>query len=111
MQKPSKSERVALVILVVLIAGVFIMSRFKRPKEVIELLRPHIHSIIELSSVRDTSASLVVGYNYDLLEKYASDNNQTVDISVGDRKLAASYIDRSEERRVGKECRSRWSPY
>ena len=21
------------------------------------------------------------------------------------------YIDRSEERRVGKECRSRWSPY
>ena len=22
-----------------------------------------------------------------------------------------SYIDRSEERRVGKECRSRWSPY
>ena len=22
-----------------------------------------------------------------------------------------SFIDRSEERRVGKECRSRWSPY
>ena len=21
------------------------------------------------------------------------------------------YLDRSEERRVGKECRSRWSPY
>ena len=25
--------------------------------------------------------------------------------------LASLYIDRSEERRVGKECRSRWSPY
>ena len=24
---------------------------------------------------------------------------------------AASYGERSEERRVGKECRSRWSPY
>src|ERR1017187_507648 len=24
---------------------------------------------------------------------------------------AAPYINRSEERRVGKECRSRWSPY
>src|SRR3712207_9583076 len=24
---------------------------------------------------------------------------------------AASHSDRSEERRVGKECRSRWSPY
>ena len=23
----------------------------------------------------------------------------------------ASLLDRSEERRVGKECRSRWSPY
>src|ERR1035438_5718087 len=27
------------------------------------------------------------------------------------RKLAERYKDRSEERRVGKECRSRWSPY
>ena len=25
--------------------------------------------------------------------------------------LDVYYIDRSEERRVGKECRSRWSPY
>ena len=25
--------------------------------------------------------------------------------------LAATEVDRSEERRVGKECRSRWSPY
>ena len=24
---------------------------------------------------------------------------------------AADQVDRSEERRVGKECRSRWSPY
>src|SRR5256886_7679812 len=27
------------------------------------------------------------------------------------RFLAANITDRSEERRVGKECRSRWSPY
>ena len=26
-------------------------------------------------------------------------------------KSRVSYIPRSEERRVGKECRSRWSPY
>ena len=26
-------------------------------------------------------------------------------------KIAASFENRSEERRVGKECRSRWSPY
>ena len=27
------------------------------------------------------------------------------------RLASAQNIDRSEERRVGKECRSRWSPY
>ena len=27
------------------------------------------------------------------------------------KKIKLEYLDRSEERRVGKECRSRWSPY
>ena len=31
-------------------------------------------------------------------------------LRVGDRWLVVT-TDRSEERRVGKECRSRWSPY
>ena len=32
--------------------------------------------------------------------------------SVGETVLGVhAYLDRSEERRVGKECRSRWSPY
>ena len=30
-------------------------------------------------------------------------------VTVGDE--AISFVPRSEERRVGKECRSRWSPY
>ena len=29
----------------------------------------------------------------------------------GRHSTAQSFINRSEERRVGKECRSRWSPY
>ncbi len=33
----------------------------------------------------------------------------TVTIAKGDG--APVQVDRSEERRVGKECRSRWSPY
>ena len=33
-------------------------------------------------------------------------------VGVGYRRLLdAAYSSRSEERRVGKECRSRWSPY
>ena len=37
----------------------------------------------------------------------------TTDIhEVKDAEIAAKHVDiRSEERRVGKECRSRWSPY
>ena len=37
-------------------------------------------------------------------KRIASDNN--VDVTICDVNLP-----RSEERRVGKECRSRWSPY
>ena len=33
------------------------------------------------------------------------------DQGPGIRDLAQAMTDRSEERRVGKECRSRWSPY
>src|SRR5882762_8409084 len=42
---------------------------------------------------------------------------QTCDVRIaeqrvaGDAQLAAEVEQRSEERRVGKECRSRWSPY
>src|SRR6266446_2224155 len=32
-------------------------------------------------------------------------------ISLTDRRVASQILLRSEERRVGKECRSRWSPY
>src|SRR5687767_10798003 len=41
--------------------------------------------------------------------------SQGVDLSQAGRDLSillgGDYVNRSEERRVGKECRSRWSPY
>jgi len=33
------------------------------------------------------------------------------DLDTAQSQLAQTAADRSEERRVGKECRSRWSPY
>ena len=33
------------------------------------------------------------------------------DSIVNQKKILEEYVLRSEERRVGKECRSRWSPY
>ena len=32
-------------------------------------------------------------------------------IECQDQVIVPGFVDRSEERRVGKECRSRWSPY
>ena len=43
---------------------------------------------------------------------YLHKRNATVDIKWLDSLQGAdTSIERSEERRVGKECRSRWSPY
>src|SRR5438270_11095389 len=51
-----------------------------------------------------------------LLEEILSFRMQGVELDNGDmyvdgHKAASDVRDRSEERRVGKECRSRWSPY
>ena len=42
-----------------------------------------------------------------LAKKLISKNKKTSD----NRKMKTITLTRSEERRVGKECRSRWSPY
>ena len=38
-------------------------------------------------------------------------DSETFQLVSGERRLRAAKSVRSEERRVGKECRSRWSPY
>ncbi len=59
------------------------------------------------------SSDLALNFNGQFLEKVIP-GYQT--LSVSGRELVPSEIEsyqlgRSEERRVGKECRSRWSPY
>ena len=56
--------------------------------------------------------------NVDLLKRYITETGKIIPARVSNisaseqRKLTkAIKIARSEERRVGKECRSRWSPY
>ena len=46
--------------------------------------------------------------------KLAKQADGSVVVKMGDTMLLGTVVaakDRSEERRVGKECRSRWSPY
>src|SRR2546428_13269662 len=53
-----------------------------------------------------------LGFDWDDRMYYASDySEQLYQYSVQLIKDGNAYVDRSEERRVGKECRSRWSPY
>ena len=44
------------------------------------------------------------------VKKLDSNSYQIIDIR-SEEEVAHGAIKRSEERRVGKECRSRWSPY
>src|SRR3712207_8415507 len=49
----------------------------------------------------------------DLLRELCQETRKTLVVSLHQVEWARSHFDRirSEERRVGKECRSRWSPY
>ena len=45
------------------------------------------------------------------LPEYATPASAGVDLRASEGCVIPSGLTRSEERRVGKECRSRWSPY
>ena len=64
---------------------------------------------------RDPTAFCVVGYDWDdekfyLFDEYLDAERTTEKHAAEIQKLIQKW-NRSEERRVGKECRSRWSPY
>ena len=49
--------------------------------------------------------------NWDNLEQEIADRRKKASEEIEETLVAARIVLRSEERRVGKECRSRWSPY
>ena len=56
---------------------------------------------------------LIHRFQYDSVftKIYTETANTRIKLAETLRKLPLSFAERSEERRVGKECRSRWSPY
>src|SRR5256886_9868156 len=69
-----------------------------------DLEYPHLLSVPIRESAEHNQGRLAAGY-FLLLEHVANQSPSFVQTAV------ARAISRSEERRVGKECRSRWSPY
>src|SRR5258708_2479729 len=72
---------------------------------------------IEACGISTLSQSLMLGFHKQmdnrikLLEEILSFRMQGVEFDNGDMYVDGHKAARSEERRVGKECRSRWSPY
>ena len=74
---------------------------------------------MEIKSVnnKNLATKIKLPYNLNLLESYirgeiaALISRGSVDFRIEFENKNESLTTRSEERRVGKECRSRWSPY
>ena len=65
---------------------------------------------LPISYLVDSSINIMsaIKLEKDLNDSQRENSLKLIDIMV---KKAPDFFDRSEERRVGKECRSRWSPY
>jgi len=85
--KQDGTSKVAFVTTLVLILASFIYFNFRTRQEQREsALTSHVvHSVIELGSYTDTSRSLIIGYNYDLLKRFASENGIDMEIKVSRR--------------------------
>ena len=58
-----------------------------------------------ISECENGNIDIILTKNISRFGRYDKDGLETI------RKIQAAGTTRSEERRVGKECRSRWSPY
>ena len=85
-----RSERICLIVAAVLIGCIILASRYSIPK--VQRVKPaHIHGVLELAPLADTSKALIIGYHYHLLKRFAADNGQTIDIKLTGRDR--SYLD------------------
>ena len=82
------------------------MPRLDRPQDVVQRLRGHWRRNLS-EPLWGRSAILALNRVLDSEDEARLPHRR--DTSLGPESLA--HLIRSEERRVGKECRSRWSPY
>ena len=72
----------------------------------------HRGSVNEVHSIRDLSIDIEQGDFITIIGSNGAGKSTFLSCLAGTHALDSGSITmRSEERRVGKECRSRWSPY
>ena len=72
-----------------------------------------IHGVSNVAILRELIDEFISPAEYEIIEDYGFFHDDCLHINAGLKsdKDAIKRRSRSEERRVGKECRSRWSPY
>src|SRR5260221_14280807 len=92
----SRNYLIIFLVLLILFFGVFyFILRFEVTQNIDEILSNKRNNIIEMFKAKDG--------------KIPIDELSFTDFKI--QPITGSRQSRSEERRVGKECRSRWSPY
>src|SRR5260221_14733311 len=76
------------------------VSRFKSDKEIKQTL----------ADTKDGKVNIIIG-THRVVSKDVEFKDLGLLVIDEEQKFGVKTKDRSEERRVGKECRSRWSPY
>lgn len=83
----SKHERYAVILAALLIAVCFVLSRLVPDG----MTTNHLRCAIEINRENGTSGSLLTGYNYFLLNEFASDNGKSLDIVLS--RNGDNYVD------------------
>ena len=70
-----------------------------------------LNKVIEEAGLRDAQASMLPDFPHLRVDRFLASILPDITGATGTPDITAINSTRSEERRVGKECRSRWSPY
>ena len=85
MQTKDRSARIALIFFASLLVGTAVAALFKPARTPAYVPPAHLRAVLELASLTDTSRALVVGYHYELLQRYAADGGASIEIRLTGR--------------------------
>ena len=82
MQRRDTPALVVLGVTALLLLATGLATRFVQRPETPRDKPAHIRAILELAPLADTSKALIIGYHYELVQRFAAANGQTVSIAL-----------------------------